>query len=77
MAAASSQGLNGHERPLATSSLARCLALSVSSALGAVGAKKGQQKKHKPSKAELLEAAKAKQEALKALEGTKEGRVRA
>lgn len=45
--------------------------------MGAVGAKKGQQKKHKPSKAELLEAAKAKQEALKALEGTKEGRVRA
>ena len=39
------------------------------------GARRGPQKKHKPTKAELLEAAKAKAEAVKALEGTKEGRV--
>lgn len=39
------------------------------------GPRRGPQKKQKSTKAELLEAAKAKQEAVKALEGTKEGRV--
>ncbi|CAL8464268.1 g3803 [Coccomyxa elongata] len=43
--------------------------------LGTDGPRRGPQKKHKPTKAELLEAAKAKLETVKVLEGTKEGRV--
>jgi hypothetical protein len=45
--------------------------------IGAEGGRRGAQKKHKPGKADLLEVAKAKQETIKSLEGTKEGRVRA
>ncbi|KAK9904732.1 hypothetical protein WJX75_001541 [Coccomyxa subellipsoidea] len=45
--------------------------------LGTEGGRRGAQKKHKPGKADLLEVAKAKQETIKSLEGTKEGRVAA